>query len=110
MNTYPPRFRNGGTFFMPDGGHHGGASTLAWVIFALQLLMLAALALLIVRAYSFRRRVRFSRHGPPPVEEILRHRYARGEISREEYLQASSDLGTPAQAPLPAEDAPTAGL
>jgi hypothetical protein len=109
-NTNPPQFR--GRPFMPARGfegHGGGGSTLEWVIFALQLLMLAALAVLLIRAFT-RRGPRFagpppwvrSRHagpgaqgqqGPHDPVEHLRMRYARGEISRDEYLQATSDLG-----------------
>jgi uncharacterized membrane protein len=38
--------------------------------------------------------------GPPPVRpdgalDVVRARYARGEIAREEFLQLSSDLGSP---------------
>ena len=102
----PPQFR-GDPFFRMDGGHHGPGG-LGWVIFALQLLMLAALAVLLVRAFAARGprdMIVKRRFGHPPAEEILRHRYARGEISRDEYLQASQDLGLRAQ-----EDAPTAEL
>ncbi len=81
-----------------DGGGHNGAGGLGWVIFALQLLMLVALSVLLVRAFAFRPR-------PPPGAFFMRHRhprdplahvrmrYARGDISRDEYLQATRDLG-----------------
>ena len=114
-----PQHPHGRPFFVGPGfdGHHGGAgSTLDWVIFALQLLMLAALAVLIARAFV-RRGPRFA-GGPPPYVmrlrrgggapdslEILRLRYARGEISRDDYLQAHRDLGGAADAPT--EERPT---
>jgi putative membrane protein len=37
----------------------------------------------------------------PTVLEIVRQRYARGEISREEYLQATETLRVPDQATQP---------
>lgn len=37
-------------------------------------------------------RARTERQGPPRAEEILGERYARGEISREEYTQRLADL------------------
>jgi hypothetical protein len=97
--------------------HHGGPASLAWVIFALELLMLAALAVLLVRAFAWRprpagpggpgrgRHFAVRRHGPPPPAdplEIARYRYARGELSRNDYLQVVRDLGGEDEA-LPAD-------
>ena len=107
----PPQFR--GRPFFPGGGfeHHGGGSTLAWVIFALQLLMLAALATLLARSFMGRRgpgRSRFVRHFGPPGPprgrgpnglEVAQMRYASGDLSRDEYLQIVRDLGGEAEAP-----------
>jgi uncharacterized membrane protein len=91
-----------------DAPHGGGGSTLDWVIFALQLLMLAALAVLLARAFMR------PRHGGPPFRrgprppgdplEVARHRYARGELSRDDYLQIVRDLGGPE------DEAPTSEL
>jgi hypothetical protein len=104
-NDAPPFFRGGGRVFPGPAGldHHGGPSTLAWVIFVLELLMLAALAVLIARSFMWRPRPAgpgpgrgFRRHGPPPPAdplEAVRYRYARGEITREQYLQVTRDLG-----------------
>ena len=92
MNNNPHR-----PGFFPGPGfeqHHGGGSTLGWVVFALQLLMLAGLAVLIARAFM---RPRFGprpgRGGPGDPVEIARHRYARGELTREQYLELVGDLG-----------------
>jgi hypothetical protein len=122
MNIQPPdNFRGRGFGFGPGGdfGPHGGTSVLAWVIFALQLLMLAALALLIVRSFTGRRPRfvggpppgegrgrRFVRHGPPDPMTQVRMRYANGDISREEYLQVTRDLGGTPEPDSPTEELP----
>ena len=74
--------------------HHGGGSALGWVVFALQLVMLAGLAVLLARAFM-RPSTRGSGPTPAPVDplETARFRYARGDLSREEYLQVVRDLG-----------------
>jgi uncharacterized membrane protein len=81
--------------------HHGGGSTLGWVVFALQLRMLAGLAVLVARAFM---RPRFGgpapRRAPGDPLEIARFRYARGELSRDDYLQVVRDLG-PEEEPPP---------
>jgi uncharacterized membrane protein len=99
---------------LEQGGH--GAGSLGWVIFALELLMLAALVILLVRAFTAPRLAgppagpprgqrRFGR--PDPLTHA-RMRYASGEIDRDEYLQITRDLGgTPAAAPPPPDEAPT---
>jgi uncharacterized membrane protein len=75
--------------------HHGAPSALAWATFALVLLLALAFFAAAVSQLAARRprRFAFAGHGrrPDPLE-VLRIRYARGEISRDEYLQASSDL------------------
>jgi uncharacterized membrane protein len=86
----------------------GGPSTLAWVIFALVLvLLLLAIASLVIDAY-YRRRgsqpVAASTPGPAPgpakaeALSVLDGRYARGEVQRDEYLQARDDLRGTAEA------------
>jgi uncharacterized membrane protein len=107
-NTFP--HGGDGPRFLPPmrlehGGHGGGA--LGWAIFALELLMLAGIVVLLVRAFTAPRfagppgesgrsrgRRRFGR--PDPLAHA-RMRYASGEIGRDEYLQITRDLGgTPA--------------
>jgi uncharacterized membrane protein len=110
---------NGPEGFMRGGfEHHGGPHALAWAIFAILLvLLLLTIANLVLAARGGQRRPRygfgpgFGPWGPPAggprgdkALAILRHRYARGEISRDDYLKAREDLGAP---PEPPEDAPT---
>jgi uncharacterized membrane protein len=107
-----------GRGFMPPmryehGGHGGG--TLGWVIFALELLLLAGIVILLVRAFTTPRfagppagppqgRRRFGR--PDPLTHA-RMRYANGEIGRDEYMQITRDLGTPGpQQDEPMEETP----
>jgi len=87
--------------------HHGG-HPLAWVLFALLLLVLLLVVANLVATLTRRHRGPWRggpwgpgppRHGPgggfDEASTILRARYARGEIAREEFLQASQDLATP---------------
>jgi uncharacterized membrane protein len=97
-NGHGPGFFPGPAF----NAHHGGGSTLGWVIFALQLLMLAGLAVLLARAFMRPRPA-----GPAAPLEIARYRYARGELSHDEYLQVVHDLGGGDEAPT--QDLPAAG-
>lgn len=114
MNNTPqfgPRGFGGGSGFGPvHGYYHSGPPTLAWVTFALVLLLvLTVFALLVARFASggrgrgrghFGPRMRMRGGSPDPLD-ILRMRFASGQISREEYLQATSDL-TPGPQPPPA--------
>jgi uncharacterized membrane protein len=97
MNDNPPFPPQGrgfdiGPFYM----HHGGPPALAWATFALVLLlMLSFFALLIARTAGRRHghwhhRVKFAGHMDPL--ELMRMRYARGEIDRDTFLQGTSDL------------------
>ena len=118
-NLMPPDgFRGGGGF--PGGPiEHlggGGPSTLAWVIFALVLvLLLLAIASLAIDAYHRRRTSQpvaaqaVAAPTPATSEALaaLDARYARGEIPRDEYLQARDDLrGTAEVIPPNAEPEP----
>jgi uncharacterized membrane protein len=97
-------------FYLDGGsGHHPGG--LGWVIFALLLLlillMFVQLALTLMRPRfggpgKFRHRggpPGFGWGGGPDAAAIARIRYARGEISREEYSQLVDDLGGPTGPP-----------
>jgi hypothetical protein len=110
----PFPFRGGGGF-IERAGHDGGPSDLAWVIFALLLvLLLLAIVSLALDAY-FRSQgprpfVKWLGPGGPPgmfpggrAVGVLNMRYARGEISRKDYLRAREDLGVPSEADVEAE-------
>lgn len=75
---------------------HVGNTPLQWATFALVLLIVLTLGTLIVARLAGggpqrRHFVKMRRGGPDPFE-VLRMRFAAGQISREEYVQAVSDL------------------
>jgi uncharacterized membrane protein len=81
----------------------GGPSDLAWVIFALLLvLLLLVIVSLALDAYYRSQGPRtFTKWLPPQMVPggralaVLDVRYARGEISRKDYLRTRDDLGAP---------------
>ncbi|MHB8650463.1 MAG: SHOCT domain-containing protein [Gaiellaceae bacterium] len=108
MDNNAPPFQGGRGFgfgFADGRFHHGGPPALAWATFALVLLLVLSFAALLLSQFSARRALarhggprRFafaggpgSRRRPDPLD-VLRHRYAGGEISRDEFLQGTSDL------------------
>lgn len=102
MNTYPP-FQGRGFGYGPAMRVHEqlGNTPLQWATFALVLLIVLTLGALIVARLAggggHRRRFRMHRHGVDPLD-VLRVRFASGQITRDEYLQATHDLA-PADAP-----------
>lgn len=101
MNPYPP-FQGRGFGFGRGFVHvHDrlGDTPLQWATFALVLLIALTLGALVVArlAGGPPRRHRFRmRGGRPDPFEVLRMRFASGQISREEYLQAVSELAVDA--------------
>jgi uncharacterized membrane protein len=116
MNETPaPMFHRGGFDGGPVMYHHGGPHALALATFALVLLIaLAFFALIVARAASRRHHHHPKWHhrmafagpgGPPDPLEMLRMRYARGEIDRDTFLQGTTDL----TASAPTEEKPPGG-
>ncbi|MFL5913635.1 MAG: hypothetical protein ACJ768_24125 [Gaiellaceae bacterium] len=104
MNTYPPlRGRGFGYGPGPFNVHeHAANAGLAWATFALVLLIVLTLGALLVARFSGGGRHHGRHFGPPMMRmrgggrpdplEILRMRFASGQITRDEFLQATGDL------------------
>jgi len=128
MNINPGGPNSGGGFgFRPGGflvqhGGHAHPNALAWATFALVLLLVLTVGALLVARFARRGR----RHGgpgrgprqfafggdgggpgrsPDPVD-VLRWRYARGELSRDAFLAGVADLTAPGATPPPPPPAP----
>jgi uncharacterized membrane protein len=94
MNDHHPWGPRGFDLAPAYSSHHGGPPALAWATFALVLLLALAFFAAAVSLLAARRRpfaLAGPRRGRDPLE-TLRIRYARGELSRDEFLQAASDL------------------
>lgn len=83
----------------PEHFDQAGTDPILWAVFGLAIALLVIVVLALTAMYAGRRSWRFGHAFPPggPLDplELLRMRYARGKMSREEYLQASTDLGSP---------------
>jgi putative membrane protein len=92
----------------------GGPGSLAWAIFAIVLvLLLLAIASLAIDAYYRHRGVRTATPSASVESSralaLLDDRYARGDISRDDYLRARDDLRGSTEAPtqvIPPEPEP----
>ena len=81
---------------MNSMGMWGGLGMLLWGLIGLPILVLAVLAIIwLPRDLGRRHREPSPEPGPTP-RDILRRRYAAGEISEEEYRQRTSALADPA--------------
>ena len=94
-------------------GHVNHGHPLAWILFFILLAILVGLAAAFTMRYLAARRtggLRPAMVGMPAGDalSIVRMRYARGEIDRDQFLQATADLGGPTEYPAPPPDAPTA--
>jgi uncharacterized membrane protein len=107
MNTYPPLQGRGFGFRpVPDGFYAHGNTSLEWATFALVLLLVLTVGAMLIARFAGGRGRRHSgpkmmmRHGGPPDPlDVLRMRFASGQISRDEFLQATSDLTAVPQPP-----------
>ena len=86
--------RHGGAY-----GHEAGTSSVEWAILGIVIAILVVVLLLLADRCRHRRHHHL--HGwdqhdaPGELLAIVRMRYARGEMTREEYLQSVNDLGAP---------------
>ena len=89
--------------------HHDGWGVLGGVLWLVLLAAVIVLAVVVANKLVNRNRPAVAAAAPAPVAApaapsddaltVLRARYARGEVGREEFLQASADLGAPAEPP-----------
>ncbi len=102
MNGDPngtPRLHGQMPFYPQRGGfeHHGGHHWLMLVFFVVLLVALLLIAASVVRfAFSDRTSLAAAARGSTPADDalaVLRLRYARGEVGRDEFLLAHGDLG-----------------
>jgi uncharacterized membrane protein len=100
MNTNPP-FQGRGFGYGPMVQRvHDGSTSLAWTTFALVVLLVLMFGAYLIATYAGRgrhhRRVFFGGPrgfgGRPDALEVLRMRFASGQMSRDEFLQATGDL------------------
>ncbi len=85
---------------MADPWHWGRGVVARWLIVFFFLAFLALLALGVALLWRRGNAGTRSDDGGDQAVDALRLRYARGEMTREEFLQANEDLGGPAQPPI----------
>ena len=104
MNTYPPLQGRGFGYGGSMAVHlHQGNTPLQWVTFALVVLLVLSFFAFMLTTWAGRDRHR--RHGRrmlfgppgfggrrPDALEVLRMRFASGQMTRDEFLQAAGDL------------------
>jgi uncharacterized membrane protein len=81
-------------FFEHTVEHGGGTDPVLWAVFGLVLALLVLAVLALTARYGAAWRFRSVAVAGDPLD-VVRLRYARGQLSREDYLQASADLGAP---------------
>jgi uncharacterized membrane protein len=97
----------------PYWQHAGHGHPFLWLLFLVIFAFLVGAVAIIAARRLAGRPQGFARFAPAgPAEDalsIVRMRYARGEIDRDQFLQATADLGGTANAPVaePPPDAPT---
>ena len=88
--------RHGGANGFSEHMHDTGPSSIEWAILGIVIAILVVVLLLLAdrcRHRRYHRRHGWEQHGTPDEPlTIVRTRYARGELTREEYLQSPDDL------------------
>lgn len=67
-----------------------GSNTAAWLVLGVAVLAVLAIGIVVLAGRGVEDRVQSRR--PTPPEELLRERYARGELGRQQYLDALVDV------------------
>jgi uncharacterized membrane protein len=96
--NHMPRLHDGMQFYAGRGGfeHHGGHHWLAFVFFVMLLVALVLIAASAARWAFAGRTSAAAAGGSVPGDDalsVLRLRYARGEIGRDDFLVVHGDLG-----------------
>lgn len=113
QSLFGPMMRHGSNMGYPGNAHSAGTSSVEWAILGLAIAILIGVVLLLADRSKHGHRHHGHGWGPSggfdkPLT-ILRLRYSQGEITRDEYLQASRDLGgAPQQEESPAAEHPPA--
>jgi len=97
QGLFGPMMRHGGNFGLQEHAHGAGTSCVEWAILGLTIAILIGVVLLLADHCRHRRHHHHLGWDHPggfdkPLA-IVRMRYSRGEMNREEYLQALDDLG-----------------
>ena len=91
--------RHGEAHGFSEHMHDTGPSSIEWAILGVVIAILVVVLLLLAdrcRHRRYHRRHGSEHHGTPDEPlTIVRARYARGELTRDEYLQSLDDLGAP---------------
>ncbi|MGC9974934.1 MAG: SHOCT domain-containing protein [Gaiellaceae bacterium] len=110
-SVFGPMMRHGETYGYSLHVHDAGPSPIEWAILGLAIAILVIASLLLFDVCQRRRRrQRFwsDQGGHDKPLAILRLRYARGEISQDEYSQALADLSASHEpTAVPADNAET---
>ena len=112
MNPNPPFQGRGFGYGGSMAVHlHQGNTSLEWATFALVILLVLMFGAYLVATYAGRGRHRQHHRaffgppggfrGRPDALEVLRMRFASGQMSRDEFLQATGDLTATVEPPPP---------
>ena len=82
--------------FSTYGGYYGmmGSGSWGWAVLMMGVPAIILIIILVVALGGLRETAPYPAYAPPPANplEILEQRYARGELTREDYLKIREDL------------------